>query len=373
MSIPNGWVMLLCALCTLIVVWGIISERRWHRTHLSNMSVKYAVDALTTGICCYDEKGRVLLRNRTMESLHWAMAGSALLNGISYESMVFSPVQGEETLRGFRLVKTGEKRIVLLPDGKVYEFSREELADPRRKKNGKKEYILTAAEVTQEYRQTQMLLDRQETVTELNRKLRAYNQEILSVITAKEVLNAKVKIHDELGATLLRIRKYLEHANAPETPEWQDRKELERSVILDSLQQNLTFLQREPQPGEQDEYALLLRTAQQLDVSIEIEGALPEEEKIRTIFVTALHECLTNTIRHARGNRVRVTISEDGQQVQARYTNNGAAPESEIAETGGLRSLRALVEQGGGTMEIRWKGGFLLMISLNKGGAGYGI
>lgn len=150
-------------------------------------------------------------------------------------------------------------------------------------------------------------------------------------------------------------------------------KELERSVILDSLQQNLTFLQREPQPGEQDEYALLLRTAQQLDVSIEMEGALPEEEKIRTIFVTALHECLTNTIRHARGNRVRVTISEDGQQVQARYTNNGAAPESEIAETGGLRSLRALVEQGGGTMEIRWKGGFLLMITLNKGGAGYGI
>lgn len=223
-SIPNGWVMLLCALCTLVVVWGIISERRWHRTHLSNMSVKYAVDALPTGICCYDEKGRVLLRNRTMESLHWAMAGSALLNGISYESMVFSPVQGEEMLRGFRLVKTGEKRLVLLPDGKVYEFSREELADPRRKKNGKKEYILTAAEVTQEYRQTQMLLDRQETVTELNRKLRAYNQEILSVITAKEVLNAKVKIHDELGATLLRIRKYLEHANAPETPEWQDRK-----------------------------------------------------------------------------------------------------------------------------------------------------
>ena len=63
---------------------------------------------------------------------------------------------------------------------------------------------------------------------------------------------------------------------------------------------------------------------------------------------------------------------EDGETIMAVFTNNGDPPEGGIIEKGGLKSLRELTEQAGGSMIIQTKPAFMISIQLPKEDA-YGI
>ena len=83
--------------------------------------------------------------------------------------------------------------------------------------------------------------------------------------------------------------------------------------------------------------------------------------------MTASIECITNTVRHAKGNAVNVTLTEEGLFLKIAVTNNGEPPKTTIKEGGGFSSLRQLVEREGGTMTIKSRPCFLLEITLPKG------
>ena len=76
---------------------------------------------------------------------------------------------------------------------------------------------------------------------------------------------------------------------------------------------------------------------------------------------------MTNVVKHANGNELYVTVREDGKTLTASFTNNGNPPSGEIAEGGGLSSLRTLVEREGGIMTIRSKPAFSLELTMKKG------
>lgn len=86
----------------------------------------------------------------------------------------------------------------------------------------------------------------------------------------------------------------------------------------------------------------------------------------RHVFACGLHECLTNTIRHAHGNMLRVEIAEEQRTIAIHFSNNGEPPRHEIQEKGGLKSLRTLVEERGGEMQIQSTPVFQLHIKLKK-------
>ncbi len=88
------------------------------------------------------------------------------------------------------------------------------------------------------------------------------------------------------------------------------------------------------------------------------------EGEIRHIAVTAMHECMTNTLRHAGGDEVYVKAIRDKQGVILTITNNGSNKTERVTEKGGLKSLRIMVEKYGGTMQITATDGFMLKISL---------
>jgi len=184
--------------------------------------------------------------------------------------------------------------------------------------------------------------------------IREYN----FTVKGEEVLNAKVKIHDELGANLLAIKRYILNGGTAE----------ERIAIENILHRNLQYLKNETSAKEKDEYAVILDTAAKLDMKIKVVGDLTEAEPQRYVIVTGIHECLTNTIRHARGDELTVILEEDGEFLTAVFTNNGKAPKDEIKERGGLALLRALTEESGGTMQILSKPAFELIIKLPKEG-----
>ena len=95
--------------------------------------------------------------------------------------------------------------------------------------------------------------------------------------------------------------------------------------------------------------------------------AVPEDEREGAVIIAAVHECLTNTVKHAKGNELFLKLRARDTSLTVELTNNGLPPAAEIRETGGLMNLRRKVEAAGGTMETREKPNFLLRIELPRG------
>lgn len=85
------------------------------------------------------------------------------------------------------------------------------------------------------------------------------------------------------------------------------------------------------------------------------------------ILIAAMHECLTNTVSHANGKTMTVTVSEKNGKYTIEITNDGEKPKGEIIEGGGLSGLRLLVERENGTMIIHSTPQFELIIELPQG------
>lgn len=340
--IPVIYIVILCILLSLATAVLIQRCNKWNRTHITDYSIKEAVDLLPAGVCAYEESGRVFIKNAVMERLCLAMTGESLFNGLTFEKSV-PDYPSKEVM--------GNKTVYILPDEEVIIFSKETLVI-----DGNNLTLLAAYDMTEEYAKTQILLQKRKAVQELNSKLISYNRDMVSIITSQEILNAKVKIHDELGAGLLAIRHYLINGG-----DWN-----EKEIIIEKLNRNLGFLQRELIKEEKDEYLLMFTTANALDVRIIVDGELPDNEPDKHIVATAIHECFTNTLRHAKGDMlsIRVIEKEDGSEVI--FTNNGDQPTKAIIERGGLASLRSLVERAEGTMKTDIEEGFRLSIYLPK-------
>ena len=66
----------------------------------------------------------------------------------------------------------------------------------------------------------------------------------------------------------------------------------------------------------------------------------------------AIHECLTNAVKHAKGKNLFVRVSNEGAQTVIALTNDGEPPAAPIVETGGLADLRKLAESRGVAMTV---------------------
>lgn len=319
----------------------------WRKDNITPSSIREAIDNLPAGICCYEPTGQVMMKNNTMEYISRSCTGESLLNALAFRNAIASEPE-----------RTEGEAIRVLVDKRVFSVSDKPFSG-----NGSELRIMTATDITAQYEHTERLRAKQELVVRLNRELSEYGKQIVSSITAREVLNAKVKLHDELGANLLAVKRYILQGGTDE----------ERTAIENILRKNLRYLKNETVVKEKDEYAVILDTAAKLDMKIRVIGSLTETEPFRHVIVTGIHECLTNTIRHAGGDELTVVLTTDADKVTATFTNNGRAPEQKITERGGLALLRALAGECGGTIRIQSEPRFELTIVLPKEDDSHGI
>lgn len=352
--VPFATLAFLCLICLSAEAGELISMSIWERTHITPASVKEAIDSMPRGVCCFKPGGRILLVNRSMEQFCRKVTGDVLADGESFEQKLFTG----ELQPGLKREQLGDKPVILSDDGTAYFVSAQTVMDGKNLVR-----VLYMSDMTEEYRKTMDLLEYQVKVKELNERLTRYNSEIVALASDREVLNAKVKIHDEMGSGLLAIKHYLKTGGTEE----------EKENIIGRLRRNIAFLQHETEENVTDEYALMIGTAEELGVSIEIDGELPQDEPLKHIVAMAIHECLTNTLRHARGDRIHISVTDTGDDVEVILKNNGRQPDQEITERGGLASLRVLTEQSGGRMEVISMPEFAVVLSLPKGELIYAV
>ena len=295
---------------------------RYGKNQITPMSVREAVDSLPSGICCFLTDGRILMINTAMQDLCKAL-GRLPLSGKEIREGLFSGM----LVSGYRVTALEDTVLIAAPDGTVWSLEKRNGSI-----DGKAVHSVIATDVTELYQKT-VLLRRRE-----------------------EKLSARVRLHDEFGEDLLTIRRCLERGGS----------EKDREDIRRRLRRNVSFLLTGDVPAAEDEYVLLKKTAAQLGVKVTVQGSLPQAEPQKHAAATAIHECFTNTLRHAHGDELRISSEEQGDRYLICLTSNGEQPAGPIRETGGLKSLRELTEYIGGTMELSYSPVYTVTLILPK-------
>lgn len=341
-----------------ISIWEafvIKNSINWRMNHISGTSIYESFQKLPVGICCYQNGGMTRLVNRRMNQIAREITGKGIYNGQLFVENLrrISSGEGNILLENERESVTeilDEHSIVTKTnEGKVYSFTLTDI--PFR--NTMLHEIL-ATDVTQEYINLMELNKEKKRVQDINSRLRAYSQSVVDVNIEKEILDAKVRIHDELGHALIVSKRYLRRGTG------------DKDAILDLWHKNIALLKEERSEQLADDYETIFYIAKCAGVEMEVEGVLPQEyPNIKKIIVTAMSECLTNVCHHAHGNLLNIAVREkDNQKIELVFTNNGDAPTGEIKEGGGLTNLRKVVEGIGGSMEIQSCPTYQLMLSV---------
>lgn len=317
---------------------------------LSPGSVKESLDALPDGVCFFSEDGRILLSNRRMQHISSDITGIGILNGEKLWRCI------EE-----KSVKTdvSDGLVILTSDSKVWNVRRSEI-----EAEGNRINEIVALDVTEQYELRRELEERNERLNSVNERLRIFSRDMSRLTAEKELLDAKIKVHDDLGRSLLAFRAYL-------TAEPSKR---DRSKLLPLWRYVISVMKKETAPSE--EWDAIEKTAESLHIQIEINGDLPAgladlpvSGEVRSAIMAAIRECLTNTARHARGDRLFVLIkcgADAPHGIRIEITNNGRVPLVPIQEAGGLSNLRHMVERAGGNMTIESSPQFLLRLDFKS-------
>ncbi|MBR5947698.1 MAG: hypothetical protein IKZ82_03475 [Clostridia bacterium] len=317
------------------------------KRRITAMSVKEAMDKPPLGLLCYAPGARNLLVNQAMRDFCRKTTGSELINGEAFAARL----RAGDILPECKNEAVGSEPVIVLEDGTAWSIAEQDLEYENHVVR-----ILLAYNITESYKKSVELRRMQEELTALGSRLNKVNQEIVALTTEREVLNAKVKMHDEIGNNLLAIKRFILNEET-------DRNKAE---LISSLHRSVEFLLGEREASSRDEYALIIETAEKLGVAVNIDGVLPESEPQKHILAVAIHECCTNTLRHAHGNELNIRITTEGGSIVADFTNNGTPPAGELHERGGLASLRELIEGAGGSMSILLEPEFIIRIELPK-------
>lgn len=339
-------ILVLIAAAEIFLLAALIKRRK---KLLPESAVKESLDSLPDGVCIYAADGQPLLVNRQMQRISGELFDSEIMNVNRFQARLCK----KAAENGASMIRTEPTVIAQTADGRVWDFHCRPLAVEKSEL-----YELIAFDITEQYRLGAELRQRNERLKRVNERLRRFSEEMVTLTAEKELLNAKIDVHDNLGRSLLACRAYF----------LQEREKRSRKDLLSQWRYVFSIMKNETLPSCEGE--LPKKTADMLGIAVEITGTLPENRTIRTAVVTAIGECLTNTANHAGGDKVFVRICEDDTAVTAELTNTGKPPSDEIRESGGLKNLRHIAEQAGGTMTIESTPRFLLRLEFRKGEQG---
>lgn len=350
-SLSPEIVLIVLAVQIVAVCFNVVKVIRWRKTNITPMSIKQGADKLPTGLCCYDEDGRPKLVNYSMDRLCRSLTGEPLLNADEFwQKLTEGKVEPGNTV-----IRTGDVPMILLESGEVRSFTRTQII------SGKKTvFELSAAEITEQYQLSSRLMEYNAELEQVKNRLVQYSENVADITREKEILSAKVRIHDRLGNALLAARRYIETGD----------EAVSRETLLKLWQRNISLLQREAeQPSESGTLDGLYEAAQIMGITVHVIGDLPKDDnRTMRFLMSGARECLTNAVHHAKAAKLNVCISAENDYNVIEYTNDGIPPEDEIIEGGGLSSLRKSVEAEGGIMQVSCLPQFVLTLKIPKSG-----
>ena len=328
-----------------LLIWEIVRLRRLKRQELSRDSVKQAMDLLPSGICYFTPSGSVKLCNMQMHILFRTLSQSDLQTLTELQDALAHCDAGSGVIR-----LSHERQTYLFPDGKAWRYRQNVVTD----EDGAVYTETIFSDMTELYHKKLELKEQIKQLNAISRELKLLSDNVLILTREKEVLSAKTKLHDYMGAGLIAMRQILRHN---QTEEAANAIELLRQAVS-TIKNDNTY------PQGRSELDGFMHDAEAIGIKVNLSGELPEQEELRCVMILAMRECLTNSVRHAGATALHVAVEKNGDSFSMKITNDGKAPETEVVPKGGLHNLYRHIADCGGTMEIQWKPVFVLTVVL---------
>lgn len=344
LHVPYGVLLGLVALSLVFGVSAVLAETRGRKT-INHSSIKEAFDNLPTGVCFFNEAGLPVLCNLAMHRFGFAVCGKDVQFITDLESCLeadFAPPTGA--------VRDG--RVFLLPGGTAWALDRRTFTH----KSGSRYTQFIAADVTDLHRRRVELTAENEQLRRVQADLQRLSANVVAVTREEEVLNTKMRVHDEMGRCLVAAQKYLREDNTDSIPD----------SIAASWQKAVSLIKYSNDTPEEDMLLQIRKTCAYLKVAFLQTGELPRQEDTAYLLTCAVRECVTNAVRYADATELYADFTETEHTAAVSVTNNGRVPEGPIVEGGGLSTLRRRVERAGGRMEVRAAPCFRLTVTIPK-------
>lgn len=309
--------------------------------------IKESFDNLPIAVCFFDSNGTVRLINKKMLEVSLVLFGSSVQTLSELKSALSSP---PEKVRFF----DRNALVFRFPDGTFLRFDEKKITA-----ENKACYTqITAADVSELVNRQTRLKEENERLLEANRRAKQLYDNMAEIVREEEILSMKMRIHDDIGHSILSARKELLKNNDIETIK-ASAAQWEKSIDL--------LYHANVSENEPNEIENAKKRANLLGVTVYINGELSKSETAKKLSALALNECVTNCVRHAGGTEVYLSAFKKGNRDEIRITNNGIPPKDKISEGGGLSALRKRIEKHGGTMTVQSRPFFELCITFGEG------
>ncbi len=293
-----------------LLVRESIHLKKKMKEKVSQNSIKEALNLLPVGICYFTLNGTIKLCNSQMYRLFRTLAHKDLQKLSELREALHSNIQNEV----IRL--TDKKEIYLFPDGRAWNYQESEVKD----KEGNVYIEAVFSDVTKQYHEKINLTRQTEKLKEISRELRYLSDNVLILTREREVLAAKTKLHDQMGAGLTAIRQSLAQENA------------DYSNAVRLLRQAVNAIWNDNQyPLEEGEFERFLQDARTIGVKVRCTGSR-SIETICSIFSGSSWATLS-LVRRSRNGATR---SESSAAASLRSLSVSAAKRRE--NTGKLGS-----------------------------------
>lgn len=317
------------------------------KKNTSAKMIKKAIDSYPGGICFSALDGRVILVNEKMNKLSLELTGHTILNAkAAWEELANFANNGKaEKLTQSWLPKdtdnkngsTHQQLFFRFSDSSVWRFELTFLDSNT--------VQIEAAEISELYRLSEELYENTTRLRQMQKRQKDLLDSIVEINLNREILAAKIHIHDELGHCLLATAKAITEDSLTENADVL-RENWDRTIRDFS---NIPTVWTVPASALQSE---LLQVAELIGCKVIFLGEQPTQRKALQLLYAAIREALTNAVRHADATELTVKIEQNQQRYHIEITNNGSVAVSSITEGNGLSALRQRLEQEGASLKV---------------------
>ena len=329
------------------------------KKNMSAKMIKKAIDSYPGGICFSALDGRVILVNEKMNKLMLELTGHTILNAkAAWEKLTNFANNGKaEKLTQSWLPKdtnnenesTHQQLFFRFSDSSVWRFELRFLDSNI--------VQVEAAEITELYRLSEELYENTIRLQEIQKRQKALLDSIVEINLNKEILAAKMHIHDELGHCLLATTKAITEDRLAENAD--TLRKSWNSTIQDFS--NISTVWTVPDSSLQSE---LMQVAELIGCKVIFLGEQPTQRKALQLLYAAIREALTNAVRHANATGLMVKIEQDEKNYHIEISDNGGVSVSSITEGNGLSALRQRLEQEGATLKVLCDNSVSLLVDI---------
>lgn len=338
----------------LILIIEIIFSKKLierSKTIIGNNSIKESMDNLPDGICFSKYDGTPLLVNRVMQDISYAVFGNMLANDLACAE----DIRNNNIKKDAKILQRNPLIVETLGD--IWQIK---IVDHEKIKE------TLAYKITLEWNLYQEIKAKNKEIEKINVSLKEYQKNVGEFTRQKEILQAKIKIHDKIGQCLIYFKRYLD---------MEEKTKEDRAKLINLWKESLLMFEVESDNINDDidssknlaKFDKLISTANDIGVLVDVNGKLPKDEGDLKILVETVHEALNNAIRHGQAKNIRIFLREDSVNINCKITNDGKFVNTPIIEKGGLKNIRQRIEACGGNMEVRFDSNITLILSWPKG------